>query len=103
MLRARPVVLVGLALFVLAVFTISCAKPTPTPTPTPVPTPTATPTPAPTATPIYEFLYDTASEEGFQDGECLLDHSYFLAHQLKGLSEKEAESVVSEIEKLSKH
>ena len=53
--------------------------------------------------PIYEFLYDTASEEGFQDGECLLDHSYFLAHQLKGLSENEAESVVSEIEKLSKH
>jgi hypothetical protein len=53
--------------------------------------------------PIYEFLYDTASEEGFQDGECLLDHSYFLAHQLKGLSESEAESVVSEIEKLSKH
>ena len=53
--------------------------------------------------PIYEFLYDTASEEGFQDGECLLDHSYFLSHQLKGLSEKEAESVVSEIEKLSKH
>lgn len=53
--------------------------------------------------PIYEFLYDTASEEGFQDGECLLDHSYFLSHQLMGLSEKEAESVVSEIEKLSKH
>jgi hypothetical protein len=53
--------------------------------------------------PIYEFLYDTASEESFLDGECLLDHSYFLAHQLKGLSEGEAESVVSEIEKLSKH
>ena len=53
--------------------------------------------------PIYEFLYDTASEEGFQDGECLIDHSYFLSHQLKGLSEQEAEAVVSEIEKLSKH
>lgn len=53
--------------------------------------------------PIYEFLYDTASEDGFLDGECLIDHSYFLAHQLKGLSEQEAESVVSEIEKLSKH
>ncbi len=53
--------------------------------------------------PIYEFLYDTASEEGFLDGECLIDHSYFLAHQLKGLSEQEAEEVVSEIEKLSKH
>jgi hypothetical protein len=53
--------------------------------------------------PIYEFLYDTASEEGFMDGECLIDHSYFLSHQLKGLSEKDAESVVSEIERLSKH
>jgi len=53
--------------------------------------------------PIYEFLYDTASEEGFMDGECLIDHSYFLSHQLKGLSEKEAELVVDEIERLSKH
>ncbi len=53
--------------------------------------------------PIYEFLYDTVSEEGFLDGECLLDHSYFLGHQLKGLSMAEAESVVSEIERLSKH
>ena len=53
--------------------------------------------------PIYEFLYDTASEEGFMDGECLIDHSYFLSHQLKGLSEKDAELVVSEIERLSKH
>jgi len=53
--------------------------------------------------PIYEYLYDTASEEGFLDGESLIDHSYFLAHQLKGLSEVEAESVVQEIEKLSKH
>ena len=53
--------------------------------------------------PIYEFLYDSGSEEGFLDGECLLDHSYFLGHQLKGLSEVEAESVVSEIERLSKH
>jgi len=53
--------------------------------------------------PIYEFLYDTASGEGFLDGECLIDHSYFLSHQLKGLSEEEAESVVSEIERLSKH
>ncbi len=55
------------------------------------------------ANPIYEFLYDTASEEGFLDGESLIDHSYFLAHQLKGLSQGEAESVVSEIEGLSKH
>ena len=53
--------------------------------------------------PIYEFLYDTASTEGFMDGKCLIDHSYFLSHQLKGLSEKDAESVVSEIERLSKH
>jgi hypothetical protein len=53
--------------------------------------------------PIYEFLYDTASEEGFMDGECLIDHSYFLSHQLQGLSKEDAESVVSEIERLSKH
>jgi len=53
--------------------------------------------------PIYEFLYDTASEEGFMDGECLIDHSYFLSHQLQGLSNEDAESVVSEIERLSKH
>ncbi len=53
--------------------------------------------------PIYEFLYDVGSEEGFLDGESLIDHSYFLAHQIKGLSEEEAESVVSEIERLSKH
>ncbi|MCH7651146.1 MAG: phage integrase SAM-like domain-containing protein [Nitrospinae bacterium] len=53
--------------------------------------------------PIYEFLYDSSSEDGFLDGECLLDHSYFLGHQLKGLSEVEAESVFSEIERLSKH
>jgi len=52
---------------------------------------------------IYEFLYDVGSEEGFLDGESLIDHSYFLAHQIKGLSEEEAESVVSEIERLSKH
>ncbi len=53
--------------------------------------------------PIYQFLYDLNSEEGFMDGESLIDHSYFLAHQLKGLDETEAESVVNEIEKLSKH
>ncbi|MDH5762994.1 MAG: hypothetical protein OEZ51_08435 [Nitrospinota bacterium] len=53
--------------------------------------------------PIYEFLYDTNSEEGFLDGECLIDHSYFLAHQLKGLNQAEAEAVVGEIERLSKH
>lgn len=53
--------------------------------------------------PIYEFLYDASSDEGFLDGESLIDHSYFLAHQLKGLSESEAEAVVSEIERLSKH
>ena len=53
--------------------------------------------------PIYEFLYDTASEEGFMDGECLIDHSYFFSHQLKSLSKEDAEVVVSEIERLSKH
>ena len=53
--------------------------------------------------PIYEYLYDLNSEEGFMDGESLLDHAYFLGRQLKGLSLEEAESVVSEIEKLSKN
>jgi len=53
--------------------------------------------------PIYQFLYDVNAEEGFLDGEALIDHSYLLAHQLKGLSESEANSVLSEIEKLSKH
>lgn len=53
--------------------------------------------------PIYEYLYDTSSEGGFSDGESLIDHSYFLAHQLQGLNENDAESVVQEIEKLSKH
>lgn len=52
--------------------------------------------------PIYEFLYDPNSSEGFMDGEALIDHSYFLAHQLKGLSESEAEAVLSEVEKISK-
>lgn len=53
--------------------------------------------------PIYEYLYDVNSEEGFIDGESPLDHAYFLGHQLKGLSLEEAESVVSEIENLSKN
>ena len=53
--------------------------------------------------PIYEYLYDPDSEEGFMDGESLLEHAYFLSHQLKGLSFEEAESVLSDIEKLSKN
>lgn len=53
--------------------------------------------------PIYEYLYDLNSEEGFMDGESLLDHAYYLGHQLKGLSLEEADSVLSEIEKLSKN
>lgn len=53
--------------------------------------------------PIYEYLYDPNVEEGFMDGETLIDHSYFLGHQLKGLNEAEAEKAIEEIEKLSKH
>lgn len=53
--------------------------------------------------PIYEYLYDINSDEGFLDGESLLDHAYFLGHQLKGLSFEEAETIVSDIEKLSKN
>lgn len=51
--------------------------------------------------PIYEDLYDSNSSAGFMDGESLSDHSYFLAHQLKGLSEEEAFTVFQEIERLS--
>ncbi|MGP0629889.1 hypothetical protein ACTRW9_09280 [Nitrospina sp. 32_T5] len=53
--------------------------------------------------PIYEYLYDPNAEDGFMDGETLIDYSYFLGHQLKGLSETEAEKVLEDIEKLSKH
>jgi hypothetical protein len=53
--------------------------------------------------PIYEYLYDPNVEEGFMDGETLIDHSYFLGHQLKGLNESETEKAIKEIEKLSKH
>ncbi|MCF8719663.1 hypothetical protein [Nitrospina gracilis] len=53
--------------------------------------------------PIYEYLYDPNAEEGFMDGETLIDYSYFLGHQLMGLSESEAEKVLEDIEKLSKH
>lgn len=51
--------------------------------------------------PIYEELYDSNSSAGFMDEESLSDHSYFLAHQLKGLSENDALSVFQEIERLS--
>lgn len=51
--------------------------------------------------PIYEELYDSNSSAGFMDEESLADHSYFLAHQLKGLSENDALSVFQEIERLS--
>jgi hypothetical protein len=51
--------------------------------------------------PIYEDLYDSNSSAGFMDGESLADHSYFLAHQLKGLSEENALTVFQEIERLS--
>lgn len=53
--------------------------------------------------PIYEYLYDTNAEEGFMDGETLMDHSYFLGFQLKGLSEAEADKTLNEIENYSKN
>lgn len=51
--------------------------------------------------PIYEELYDSNSSAGFMDEESLADHSYFMAHQLKGLSEEDALSVFQEMERLS--
>ncbi len=51
--------------------------------------------------PIYENLYDPNSSSGFMDGESLLDHAYFLAHQFKGLSSEEAAAIFEEIEKMS--
>lgn len=52
--------------------------------------------------PIYEFLYDPNSPEGLMDGESMIDHSYFMAFQLKGLSHAEAESMMDEIDKISR-
>ncbi|MFQ5451269.1 MAG: hypothetical protein ACE5E9_11625 [Nitrospinaceae bacterium] len=49
--------------------------------------------------PIYEFLYEPEST-GFMDGETLLDHSYFLGQQLKGLNEEEIESIMNEASRL---
>jgi len=53
--------------------------------------------------PIYEYLYDSNAEEGFMDGENLIDHSYFLGFQLKGLSEAEADKTLNQIENYSKN
>jgi hypothetical protein len=50
--------------------------------------------------PIYEYLYDTESEDSFMDGESLIDHSYFLGHQLQGLSEEDIEKTLQESSKL---
>lgn len=51
--------------------------------------------------PIYEYLYQS-EEMGFGDGETLIDHSYFLSFQLKGLSAQEAEAVMAELSKTRK-
>jgi len=53
--------------------------------------------------PIYEYLYETDSPDGFLDGESLIDHSYYLGHQLKGQSEEEAESALNEAAKLKQN
>ena len=52
--------------------------------------------------PIYEYLYDPNSAEGLMDGEPLIYHSYFIAFQFKGLSQTEAESMMQEIDQISK-
>ncbi len=53
--------------------------------------------------PIYEYLYDTDSAETFMDGESLLDHSYFLNFQIKGLSIQQAQAVFEEASQISKN
>ena len=50
--------------------------------------------------PIYEYLYDTESEDSLMDGESLIDHSYFLGHQLQGLSEEDIENTLKEASKV---
>ncbi|PIQ96802.1 MAG: hypothetical protein COV67_07620 [Nitrospinae bacterium CG11_big_fil_rev_8_21_14_0_20_56_8] len=55
-----------------------------------------------TENPIYEYLYETDAAEGFMDGESLIDHSYFLSFQLKGLSKEEAEAALQETAQLQK-
>lgn len=50
--------------------------------------------------PIYEYLYDTDSEDSLMDGESLIDHSYYLGHQLRGLSEEDIEKTLRESSKL---
>lgn len=52
--------------------------------------------------PIYEHLYDPNSAESLMDGEPLIGHAFFMAFQFKGLSEAEAESVLNEINQISK-
>jgi len=53
--------------------------------------------------PIYEYLYETDSGETFMDGESLLDHSYFLNFQIKGLSLQEAESAFDQASQISRN
>jgi len=53
--------------------------------------------------PIYEYLYETDSAETFMDGESLLDHSYFLSFQIKGLSMQEAQAAFEEASQMSKN
>ncbi len=53
--------------------------------------------------PIYEFLYDPHSQESLMDGEPLIHHAYLMTFQFKGLTETEAETVVTEIGQISKN
>ncbi len=54
-----------------------------------------------TENPIYEYLYQS-EEAGLSEGETLIEHSYFLGYQLKGLSEDEAEKAIQEIKQTQK-
>jgi hypothetical protein len=56
-----------------------------------------------TENPIYEYLYDTDSEDSLMDGESLIDHSYYLGHQLQGLSEEDIEKTLQESSRLTKN
>jgi len=49
--------------------------------------------------PIYDYLHEANADMGVADGECLIDHAYSLAHQLKGLNEEQVETLLMEAER----
>ncbi len=52
--------------------------------------------------PIYEYLYESNSDLGMMDDECLMDQSCFMGSHLFGLSLEEAEKIVGEVEKMAR-